>query len=83
MAVFLYEKELFFARLCAKLQKERGMTMDFMPQLMISNDGRPVTDAAAMALRRKELLEILQTHAYGAPIPPVCVSGRVVGTDRH
>ena len=59
------------------------MTMDFMPQLMISNDGRPVTDAAAMALRRKELLEILQTHAYGAPIPPVRVSGRVVGTDRH
>ncbi len=57
--------------------------MNFIPELMRQNGGAPVTDAAGMALRREELLEILKTHAYGAPIPPVPVTGRIAGTDHH
>lgn len=57
--------------------------MEFIPELMRLNNGEPVTDAAGMARRREELIGILGEQAYGKPIPPVPVTGRVAGTDTH
>lgn len=57
--------------------------MKFEPELLRLKNGERVSDAATMARRRAELLEILETHAYGRPIPPVPVTGRVSGVDTH
>lgn len=55
--------------------------MDFLPELLRFRNGDAVADAADMALRRKEILQILQTNAYGDMPSPVPVTGRIIKED--
>ena len=57
--------------------------MAFYPELMRFENGAPVETPAAMALRRKEILENLQKNAYGDMPAAVPVSGRIVSEDKR
>lgn len=56
--------------------------MTFYPDLMVFENGAPVTGAADWPKRREELLDILRREEYGyAPLPPAEVTAEVTEVD--
>ena len=52
--------------------------MDFLPELMVLNNGKNVDSPELMEARRDEILEILQKYAYGDMPAPVTVTGEIL-----